>query len=111
MTRAIGTPAPGFFRMRQVTGGVWVAALIYRPCPIEFEPETFQAVDRHYHLEAEINSKPADFNRVWTSGRRVDMAKYLFLKDDRAWAREYAPHLPEAMPHKPVNVGAIEPIF
>ncbi len=109
MTRAIGTPEPGFFRMKLTRGGIWVAAVIYRPCRIEFEPETFQAVDRHYHLEAEIDGQPADVDRVWTSGRRVDMAEYLFLKDDRAWARQHAPHLPEANPRKPVDFNTLPP--
>lgn len=109
MTRQIGSPQPGFFQMRQVKGGVFVAAIIFRPCPIEFEPETFQAVDRWPHLEAQVDGKPADVDRVWTSGRRVDMAEYLFLRDDRAWAREYAPGSPEANPRQPVDFNTLPP--
>ena len=109
MSRQIGSPQPGFFEMRQVRGGVFVAAIIFRPCPIEFEPETFQAVDRWPHLEAEVDGKPSGVNRVWTSGRPIDMAEYLFLRDDRAWAREYAPESPEANPRQAVDFNVLAP--
>ncbi len=111
MTVRIDKPEPGYFRMRLVKGGPWVGAIIFRPCPIEMHPETFQAVDRWPHLQAEVDGKPAGVDRVWTSGRRVPMAEYLFLRDDRAWAREYAPQSPEANPRQPVNLGALLPIF
>jgi hypothetical protein len=111
MTRAIATPEPGFFRMRLDHGCPWVAAIIFRPCRIEFEPETFQAVDRWPHLEAEIDGRLADVDRVWTSGRRILIAEYLFLRADRAWAREWAPQSPEANPRQSVDIGALPPIF
>ncbi len=124
MTRPIASPEPGFFKRRTSgvdpnTGerwhGSWVAAIIYRPCPIEFEPTTFQAVDRHYHLVAEENGKPADVDQVWVSGRRLDgdmreqMAEYLFLKADRAWARQHAPQSPEANPRQPIDFDTLSP--
>ena len=109
MTRAIASPEPGFFRMCLVRGGIWVAAIIWRPCPLETNPETFQWIDRWPHLEAEIDGKPASVDRVWTSGRRIPIAEYLFLKADRAWARQHAPHLPEANPRKPVDFDTLPP--
>lgn len=111
MSRAIATPEPGFFKTKRARGGVFVAAIIWRPCPIEFHPETFQAIDRWPHLEAEIDGRPADVDRVWTSGRRIPIAEYLFLKADRAWAREYAPQSPEANPRRPVDINQLDPIF
>ena len=111
MTRAIGTPEPGFFRMKLTRGGIFVAAIIWRPCPIEPNPETFQWIDRWPHLEAEIDGKPAEVNRVWTSGRRILIAEYLYLKADRAWAREWAPNLPEANPRQPVDFNTLQPPF
>ncbi len=110
MTRAIGIPEPGFFQMRQVKGGVFVSAVIYRPCPLEIHNDApWQWIDRWPHLKAEIDGQSADVGRVWTSGRRIPIAEYLFLKDDRAWARQYAPHLPEANPRQPVDFNTLAP--
>lgn len=112
MTRQISTPEPGFFEVRlRKRPAVWVSAIIYRPCPIEWEPETLQAIDRWSHLEAEINSEPVDPERVLRSGHRVSMARYLYLRDDREWARQHAPQSPEANPHQAVDVGELDPIF
>ena len=109
MTRAIASPEPGFFRLKLTKGGPWVPAILYRPCPIEFAPETFQAVDRHYRLVAEIDGKLVDVHRVWTSGERITLAEYLYLKADHAWARQYAPHLPEANPGRAIDFDTLPP--
>lgn len=111
MSRAINRPEPGFIRLKMIRGGPWVPAIIWRPCPLELSPETFQAVDRHYHLVAEIDGKPADVDRVWTSGERITIAEYLFLRADRAWVREYAPHLPEARPEEAIDINKLPAIF
>ena len=126
MTRAINSPEPGFFKRRKSgvdadTGerwyGCWVACIIYRPCPIEFNPETFQWVDRFYHLVALENGKPINVDWIWTGGRRLEgepreqLGRYEFLLDDRAWAVVNAPHLPEANPERAVDVGELDPIF
>ena len=111
MTRVINKPEPGFFKMRLVKGGPWVPALIYRPCPIEFKPETFQWIDRVYHLKAEIDGMPTDVDRVWLSGQYIIAAEYLYLRADRAWVRQHAPHLPEATPERPIDISRMTPIF
>ena len=54
MTRAIADPEPGFFKLRLANGGLWTRAVICRPGPIAPESETFQAIDRWQHLDAEI---------------------------------------------------------
>ncbi len=111
MSRIINRPEPGFFKMRLVKNGPWVPALIYRPCPIELNPETFQAVDRVYHLEAAIDNMPVNVDRIWLSGRRITAAEYLYLRADRAWVRQYRPDLPEANPMQSVDLNAQPPIF
>ena len=111
MTREIANPEPGFFRIKLTKGGPWVPAIIYRPCPIEFEPQTFQPVDRHYRLVAEVDGKLVDMSRVWTSGERITMAEYLFLTADHAWARLYRPDLPEANPERPIDFNTLSPPF
>ena len=109
MTRRIERPEPGFFRLKLTRGGPWVAAIIFQPCPIEFEPETFQAVDRVYHLQAEIDGRPVDLSRIWGYGRRVSMAEYLYLKATSAWARQYAPKAPEANPRQAIDFDSLAP--
>lgn len=109
--RAIATPEPGHFKMKLTRGGPFVSALIHRPCPIEFNPETFQSIDRYPHLVAEIDSKPADVLRVWTSGKPISQAEYLYLRDDRAWCRAYTPDAPEANPDQAIDLGNMAPLF
>jgi hypothetical protein len=109
MSRRIESPEPGFFKMRLARGGPWVPAIIYQPCPIEFHPETFQAVDRVYHLKAEIDGRPVDLSRIWGYGRRIPIAEYLFLRATSAWARDYAPQSPEANPRQPIDFDTLAP--
>ena len=112
MTRAIDRPVPGFFKMRLTRGGPWVPAIVYRPCPIELEPETFQAVDRHYRLVAEIGGKPSEVLRVWQYGERIEQAEYKYLSDDRDWCRRHAPErLEAATPRDYFRVDLMKPIF
>ena len=111
MARIINRPEPGFFKMRLVKGGPWVPALVYRPCPLEMHPETFQWIDRVYHLEAEIDGMAANVDRIWTSGQRITAAEYLYMKADRVWVRQYAPHLPEARPEETMDINKLPPIF
>ncbi len=100
VTRAIASPEPGYFKMRLVKGGPWVAALIYRPCPLEMDPETFQHIDRWPHLSAEINGTAASVDRVWTSGRDVSIAEYHRLKAT-----------PANRPHEAIDVNSLATIF
>ena len=111
MTRQINRPEPGHYRQRLTRGGPWVAALIFRPCPIEWAPETLQGIDRWYALEAEIDGRSVPVHAVWTSAERVSMAEYLFLRDDRRWAREHAPEAPEANPRKRIDYDTLPPPF
>ena len=95
--------------MKLTQGGVFVSAIIYRPCPIEMHPETFQWIDRYPHLAAEVNGRPADVNRVWTSGEGIDEAEYLYLMDDREHARRHRPDSPEANPHQAIDFDTLAP--
>jgi len=117
MSRAIDRPEPCLRQLKQAKGGVWVPSRIHRTChctingyPEDNSPHPWRdTCDRYPRLEAEINGRPADVDRVWTSGRRVTMAEYLFLKADRAWAREHAPQSPEANPWRPIDLNTLAP--
>jgi hypothetical protein len=110
MTLLIGEPSPGFYRMKRVKGGVWVPVLIYRPCPLD--PYTGEPLQRWYHLRALVDGqeevRPLT---VWTRLHPISCAEYLFLVGLHAWARDYAPGLPEARTKEPIDLGSMPPLF
>ena len=102
-TRYTDRPVPGFFKMRLAKGAPEVAALIFIACPLD--PFYGFPMDRPRHIEAMINGKPSDVDRVWLSKSvRITQAEYEYLIADRAWAKEYAPETPEAEPNKALNI-------
>lgn len=110
--RIITAPEPGFFKMRLGRGAPFVAARIYRPCPIEFclfSP--FQALDRHYPLAAEIDGTPSTVDSVWLYGRPIPWREFEFLNHRGRWARAHAPDHPAARPREAVNLGKMPPVF
>lgn len=74
-TRIIGQPRPGFFKMRLVRGGPYVAARIW------------QAGEA---LKAHINAFPADLDRVWEFGREIGADEYKRLMGSALVASEPA---------------------
>lgn len=107
--RQIGSPEPGFFKLRLVRAGPWVAALIYMPCPMD--PEFGFPLDRSRRLAAEIDGQEADPMRVWLHGRMIPRSEYLFLRDDAQWAKRYAPNDPKANPKQAIDLNAMQPLF
>lgn len=63
-SRRIDAPEPGFFRMRLVKNGPYVAARIERKLG---------------HLVATVNGAPADVDTVWTSGDFIDETMHNIL--------------------------------
>lgn len=119
---------PGYFAYSLVKGGPKVAARIWRPCMCgPGSNETFEQhvwtpqCDRFPPLVCEVNgfdrSESHDktqiptIEKVWMYADRISEADYRYLLDDRAWARTYAPDLPEANPTQPVDLGELPPIF
>ncbi len=113
------SPEPSFFKRRRSgvdpdSGSrwytVWVAAIIYRPCPIEMHVDAaWQWIDRWPHLVAEENGEPADVDRVWKSKNRISISKYILLRDQRAWDRAYAPESLGANPREPIDFNTLAP--
>jgi hypothetical protein len=66
-------PEPGFFRTKLVKGGVWVPALIWQPCPMNWEPE-YPAADAGWPSEPLIAGWPSHSRapraRLWAVVRR-----------------------------------------
>ena len=109
--REIARPRPGFFRVRLIKGGPWVAARIFQPCPIEMEPEYWNVLDRSPSLEAEINGLPGRVMRIWLSGEEISAAEFHYLLDDAGWCERYAPAEPRANPERAVDVRETQPVF
>lgn len=121
--RILIRPKPGFYVMRLRAGAPLVAAVIYQLCPMVVpQPTTVvgphpddwcRPLDRPPRFEARLNGKRVDIDRVWTarSLRPVSRAEFEFRSGPlRRWAREN-PNAPEARPHRPVDLGAIPPLF
>lgn len=107
-TRDITAPQPGFWAMKLAKRGVEVGACI-RWEETKHEPgEPANAMERSRFLAAFINGKPVALHEVWhRRGRAIDVAEYRRLVADRAWARQHAPHLPEAEPSRPVDLETL----
>ena len=109
--RQIGTPEPGWFRMRLVKGGPMVGAQIRRE-PTR-DPETGELLDRSWFWSAFINGEmvgdpgpqPSDaVYRIWTSGERIHPAEHDYLIANARWTEQHAPDEPAAQPGKPIDL-------
>lgn len=87
MSRNIGQPRPGLFKMRMIKDGPFVpAAIVYRQ---PRDPETSESLDRSYMWEAWINGEltrepshdpmEAGVFKIWTVGREIDQDEFRAL--------------------------------
>ncbi len=116
--RRIDAPVPGYFVLRLVSGGAQVAGRIHRTCCCTVNGGDAQdahpwdgTCDRYPRMEAEINGRPAEVDRVWTSGQDIDEAEYNYLIADREHARRHRPDSPEANPHQAIDFNVLQPPF
>ena len=115
MTRPISlaTPRVGFYLVRLVKDGPQMPAVIFRPCPIEPDPETFQWIDRRAPLQAAIAGEEVPMGRVWPHCARwpITHAEFVYRTKVIEWAETYAPSAPEARPREAVDLNRLESIF
>ena len=111
-------PRPGFYRMRRVKGGPFVAVSIGPRCPMVLpdqyiDPDEWcRPYDRSRPLIAWVDGVgDADPWKVYPRCHPVDQAEFLYLVDSRAWARIHTPQAPEANPTAPINIEKVAPIF
>jgi hypothetical protein len=120
--RILIRPQPGFYLMRLRSGAPLVPAIIYQLCPMVIpqpmnvagpHPDDWcRPLDRSPRYEARLDGKRVDIDRVWTARplRPVSRAEFDFRSGPlRRWAREN--RAPEARPYRPVDLGAIPPLF
>ena len=112
--RDIANPRPGFFKLRLVKDGPWLAARIFLPCPID--PEFGHPMDRSRHLLAEVDGAfveppTAWVFRIWTGAVEIAEAEFNYLRDDASWCRQYAPAEPRANPRQSVDPRRTAPVF
>ena len=111
------TPQPGFYKLRLVRNGPFVGAVIFLPCPmVPVDPmidpaEWCQPLDRSRFIQALVDGKPWDPNKVWIFGRIITESEYRYLIDSATWDRTYQPDSPAATPRKAVDLAAMQPIF
>jgi len=108
----IDRPEPGYFALRLAPRQPWAPAVIFTPCPFvwvddldwPYRPQDWcEPLDRSpYPMAVKIGERIHWSQElvlgVWQRGERIDRHAYDYLMARRAWARRWAPGLPEAQP-------------
>lgn len=110
---SVDRPEPGYFRMRLVRRGPFVACRIWRCCSCtvnggdENEQHDWQATcDRFPQLTATVNGEDRSekLSKVWTYGKPIKRSEYDFMVADAAWLRQHDPEDAKATPTAPVDI-------
>lgn len=107
----IARPVAGHYRRRLVRGGPWVPVRIWYGPPAD--PETGEELDRSPRWQAQVGDEIRDGVEEWPSccNNPIDAAEWRYLMAERDWCREFAPDEPAANPTKPIDLGALKPLF
>ena len=109
--RVIDQPQPGFYFTKLVKNGPRVPARIW----IEAERHGPRDDAGKYLVREVIRCKVGDdlidAMQAWPSLRPITEAEWKYLDAAREWARDYAPHLPEARPREAINLDQQPPLF
>ena len=112
VNREIDRPEPGYFRMRLVRRGPFVACRIWRCCSCtvnggdENEQHDWQETcDRIPPLTATVDGKdrPGQLDKVWLYGKPIEPATYRLMLDQANWDTQYDPSAAAANPYEPVK--------
>jgi hypothetical protein len=112
MTRDIGVPRPGFWKIRLVRGGPHVPAKIWDEA--ERDPETGELLEDE-KLRCVVNGIERDpeqwAERLNCYGIAIDEDEYQYMSRVSDWAKEWAPDAPEASPTQPIDPLKTRPVF
>jgi hypothetical protein len=114
MVKRISDPVPGFFKIKLVRGGPYVAArLEFGP---GVDPETGEELDRSYMWTATVAGKvprlpspdpvKAGAMNVWLHGIEITEADYRYLIDSQAWELAHG----TVEPRKATDLSKMKPI-
>lgn len=98
------TPVAGFYRVRLVRGGPWVAVRIWYGPP--HDPETGEEMDRSWRWQATRDGKVADIDRVWPwcGANPITEAEYQSLTDRAAYVRAFSHDDVHAQPSRRIDL-------
>lgn len=114
MTRHIGYPEPGFYKVRLVRKGPEMPCIIWEdgapPAWLEDPPTTRTLVPGIGFLSHFIPclEKPRDLLDLWPGTRPIPEAECRHLVADAEWQRDFAPHMPLANPLRPVERAGLD---
>ena len=100
-------PIAGFYRVKLVRKGPWIAARIWRGFPRD--PETGETLERGWIWRGEIDGREVDVWRLWPScaADGIDEREWRYLEALRAYALMSDPTMPEANPREPVDFNTL----
>lgn len=100
--RPVDRPEPGFFRMKLIRGGPFVAARIGHDTAgwwAEIDGQRYAPHPDPAHAEAVY--------RVWHGGHVIPEAEYQHLLAVRGWAEREMPTHPVTHPREPIDDAAL----
>lgn len=108
VARRVDLPETGFFRVRLVRGGPWVAAELRQDGAGRWQAW----VDGQPREPAHPDPAQADFVfHVWHYGERITESEHAFLLAQAAHARVHEPDSPAANPTRAIRIGDLPPPF
>lgn len=98
---------PGYYRIRLVDGGPFVAASVHKMSA--HNPRTGEVIDGDDVIVPYLDGRRCEphewkhqASRIWSLGQPITKGDHDYMVDRAAWARANAPHEPEANPLRPV---------
>jgi hypothetical protein len=104
--RRVDVPEAGFFSMRLVRLGPYVAARIVHG------PAGWQAIIDGQTFDPHPDPAYAKgVFQIWHGGRRIRESEYRHMLHVREWAKRESPRHPAANPRRAINIKDDDPIF
>ncbi|MDY7525525.1 hypothetical protein [Sphingomonas sp. 10B4] len=104
-------PIAGWYRLKLVSGGVFVAVKIWFGAPLD--PIDGTELDRAPRWQATANGEQIDLGRVWPkcAAEPIDQAEAEYLIAAADWAKKNAPDSAFANPRRRINPLTAAPPF
>jgi len=107
MAKPPAIPGPGWFKVRFVKKGPWVAAKLDIEdgiCTVTVDGKEQAREDNHRWI-AEIG------DAVYPLGPRIDEPEYLQILAYVQWAQDHSPEDPVLSPRKPINLRTMGSLY